>query len=290
MNPFTCSDKIQSCNAYLYQHNGHQVDEIASLYSVNASEIKAIAYAGRQDYLVPVNCRCENVNGTQGQGYFYDVVYEPKQNDIFYNVSEQCFSGQVWSSGVDTNLKFGLNKTLYLLCGCVDNDSQLVVTYTVQPADTLSSIASLLSAEVDGIQKLNTYVTNPSFIQAGWLLYVPMEKYGLSGQDKGEHHFSFIYPASVDPLIHHFPYHFFAGAIKVHKWILVVGLLSAVTLLSICTLAIILVRRNRSRRLNEEDPKSISKNSSTRTHSLHRQYTHRDMEGQTSCTILYSSY
>lgn len=192
MNPFTCSDKIQSCNAYLYQHNGHEVDEIASLYSVNASEIKAIAYAGRQDYLVPVNCRCENVNGTQGQGYFYDVVYEPKQNDIFYNVSEQCFSGQVWSSGANTSLKVGQNKTLYLLCGCVDNDSQVeVVTYTVQPTDTLSSIASLLSAEVDGIQKLNTYVTNPSFIQAGWLLYVPMEKYGLSGQDKGEHHFSF---------------------------------------------------------------------------------------------------
>lgn len=191
MSPFTCSDKTQqSCNAYLYQHNGLQVDEIASLYSVNASEIRPIPYAGRQDYLVPVNCWCGNVNGTQG--YFYDVVYEPKPNDFYYNVSNQCFSGQVLSIGVDTNVTFGQNKTLHLLCGCVDNDSQVVVTYTVQPTDTLSSIATLLSAEVDGIQKLNTYVTNPSFIQAGWLLYVPMEKYGLPDQEKGEHHFSFI--------------------------------------------------------------------------------------------------
>ncbi|KAH6809600.1 hypothetical protein C2S51_027383 [Perilla frutescens var. frutescens] len=250
MNLFTCLDKIQSCNALLYQHNGYQVDEIAPLYSVNESEIKPIPYADRQDYLVSVNCSCQNVNGTRG--YFYDVVYEPRQNDIFYEVSNQNFSGQVWSIGVDTNLTAGKNKTLHLLCGCVDKDSQIVVTYTVQPTDTLSSIAALLSAEVDGTENLNTNLkSNPSFIQPGWILYVPMEKYGIPGQEKGTK--------------------------KVHKWILVIVLLSSVTSLSVCTLAIILLRRKRRHRRNEEDPKSISKNSSTKARSFHKQYTRTEI-------------
>lgn len=185
MYPFTCSE-IQSCSALLYQHNGYQVDIVASLYSVNASAIKPIPYADRQDYLVSVNCLCQNVEGTRG--YFYDVVYEPKHGDIFYEVSNQNFSGQVWSNG-NTSLNVGENKTLHLLCGCVEIESQVVVTYTVQPTDTLSYIANLLSAQIDGIEKLNTYLKTPDFIKEGWLLYVPMEKYGLPSSEKGEHHF-----------------------------------------------------------------------------------------------------
>ncbi|KAK4429796.1 LysM domain receptor-like kinase [Sesamum alatum] len=184
MYPFTCSDRIHSCSALLYQHNGFQRDEIASLYSVNASELKLASYANNQDYLVPVNCSCKNVNGTVG--YFYDVVYKPKPNDTFYDVTNQNFSGQVWGVGVDTNLTAGVDTTLHLLCGCVDDDSQVVVTYTVQPHDTVSTIATLLSAEVDGIENLNPYLApNPSYIDVGWLLYVPMEKYGLPAPKKG---------------------------------------------------------------------------------------------------------
>lgn len=196
MYPFTCLDKIQSCKALLYQHNGYQKDEIASLYSVNTSEIKPKSYANKQDYLVTVNCSCKNVGGTVG--YFYDVVYKPKQNDTFYNVSNQNFSGQVWAKGVNTNLTAGEDTTLHLLCGCVDNDSQVVVTYTVQPQDTVSTIAILLSAEVDEIENLNTYLApNPSYIEAGWILYVPMEKYGIPAPEKGEHDLSLIFCHSV---------------------------------------------------------------------------------------------
>ncbi|KAL0385504.1 UNVERIFIED_CONTAM: LysM domain receptor-like kinase [Sesamum radiatum] len=223
MHPFTCSDKIQSCSALLYQHNGFQRNEIASLYSVNASEIKPASYANKQDYLVPVNCSCKNVNGTVG--YFYDVVYKPKPNGTFYDVTNQNFSGQVWGVGVDTNLTAGVETTLHLLCGCVDDDSQVVVTYTVQPHDTVSTIATLLSAEVDGIENLNPYLApNPSYIDVGWLLYVPMEKYGLPDPKKG----------------------------------------------------IILLRRRRIQRLNEEDPKAFAKNLSSKAQSLQKQYTHKD--------------
>lgn len=182
--PFTCLANINSCNALLYQHNGLQIDQIASLYSVNGSNVKSIVYSTREDYLVPVNCSCQNVNGTNG--YFYDVVYEANLNDSFYDVSNQKFSGQVWDQGQDTNLTAGVNKTLHLLCGCVDNDSQVVVTYTVQAHDTLSSLSSLLTAREDGILKMNTYLaSNPSYIDIGWLLYVPMEKFGFPPSKRG---------------------------------------------------------------------------------------------------------
>lgn len=75
---FACSAKIHSCNALLYQKNSLQEDEIASLYSVNIAEIKTIKHGNKQDYLVPVNCSCKNVEWTDG--YFYDVIYNPENN------------------------------------------------------------------------------------------------------------------------------------------------------------------------------------------------------------------
>ncbi|XP_012848255.1 PREDICTED: uncharacterized protein LOC105968179 [Erythranthe guttata] len=178
---FPCSDTVYSCNALLYQHNGFQKDQIASLYNVNASQIEPIS---ERDYLVPVNCSCKNIDGGVS-GYFYDVVYKPRSNDTFYDVSKNNFSGQVWEGVKDTNFTVGVDITLHLLCGCVDdninnnnnnNNSSNVVTYTVQAHDTISSIAALLSSEVDRIEDLNTYLApNPSYLEQGWLLYVPMD-------------------------------------------------------------------------------------------------------------------
>ncbi|KAK4493528.1 hypothetical protein RD792_018137 [Penstemon davidsonii] len=160
------------------EHNNFKIDEVASLYSVNASNIKTISYANKVNYLVPVNCSCKNIDGVIG--YFYDVVYKPKSNDTFYDVSVNNFSGVVWDEVKDTNLTTGVDKTLHLLCGCVATESQVVVTYSVQAHDTVSTISNLLTAESDGIEKLNTYLgSNPSYIDIGWLLYVPMEKFGI---------------------------------------------------------------------------------------------------------------
>ncbi|PIN09985.1 Serine/threonine protein kinase [Handroanthus impetiginosus] len=245
MHAFPCSNKIRYCTALLYQHNNLQKDEIASLYHVNGSQINATSYANKQGYLVPVNCSCKNVGDTVG--YFYDVVYKPKPHDTFFDVSNQKFSGQVWDEGVDTNLTAGVDKILDLLCGCVDNDAQVVVTYTVQLHDTVSEIGALLSAEVDGIENMNTYlVPDPSFIKEGWVLYVPMEKDGIHAPDKGTK--------------------------KAHKWTIIIAVLASATLLSMFTLAIILVRKNRSKTHKEEDSKAFSKNMSTKSSSLQKHY------------------
>ncbi|XP_051116556.1 lysM domain receptor-like kinase 3 [Andrographis paniculata] len=237
--PFLCSDKIKSCDALLYQRNGFDQAEIAASYAINASAIKTLQHAGRQDYLVPVNCSCKNINGTAA--YFYDVVYTPEIGDTFSDVSTRNFSGQVWDGGADTNLTAGEDKILHLLCGCLNNtNSRIVVTYTVEAHDTISSIANLLSAQEDQIEALNEYLApNPSFIEAGWLLYVPME----------------LHPKKAAKKV-------------VHKWMLMVILLSIITALSVCTMVTVFLRRKMRKRKLEDDPKALSKNISTKSHSL----------------------
>ena len=93
-------------------------------------------------------------------------------------ISAEIYSGQAWRDGGDdpTLLVPGTNLTIHLPCGCVEIDSQTVVTYTVQEQDTLSGIAALLSAQQSDIQRLNTpLLQNQTFIDVGWVLFVPME-------------------------------------------------------------------------------------------------------------------
>lgn len=47
-----------------------------------------------------------------------------------------------------------------LLCGCVEDDSQIMVTYTVGQSDTLADIATLLSATISEIESYNKKLSN----------------------------------------------------------------------------------------------------------------------------------
>ncbi|KAH7570348.1 hypothetical protein JRO89_XS05G0091100 [Xanthoceras sorbifolium] len=250
MFTFPCSSsRIKTCNASLYHiNNGISEEQVASFYSINTSQLKPISNYGRRqvDFLITVPCSCEEVNGTTG--YFYDTYYLVQPNDTFYDVSARVYSGQAWTVGGEGNdFNASVPHLMHLLCGCVENEDQIVVTYTVQNQDTLSGIASLLSAEIGGIQKMNTMLTqNPAYIDVGWVLFVPMEKNGIP--KKGRRRIR-------------------------HEWIIVIGILSAVTLLSIITLIIILLGRKKSRRNIEEDPKAASRSwsYSNRAFSLQKQ-------------------
>nr|GMD95453.1 lysM domain receptor-like kinase 3 [Ipomoea batatas] len=186
--PFSCSNLNNTCSSILYQHNGLQAEQIANLYSVNKSQIKTIAYHNnvndeKEDELVTVPCTCKDVNGTQA--YFYETVYELEERETFESVSKGKFSGQIWKVGGEENsYKAGENVTLSLLCGCVEKESQIVVTYTVQPNDTLSSISALLTAQIGEIESLNPYLkATPNLIDVGWLIYVPLELNGIPEPD-----------------------------------------------------------------------------------------------------------
>ncbi|KAK9292946.1 hypothetical protein L1049_020928 [Liquidambar formosana] len=177
MYPLNCTRHIKTCKSTLYHINiGLPEEQIASFYSVNTSQIKPIAHANKQDYLITAPCSCKDINGTTG--YFYDTSYRVQQGDTFDNVSAQIYSGQAWKvEGQESSFIAGDVVSMHLLCGCVENNSQSVVTYTVQQNDTLSDIATLLSAKISEIERMNRrLIRNPNLIDVGWVLFVPMEK------------------------------------------------------------------------------------------------------------------
>lgn len=185
--PFKCSARIDTCNALLY-HTNHNLstEEIASHYSVNSSQIEPITRGTNQDYLITVSCSCRNTNDLIG--YFYDTNYTVKLHETLSEISTSYYNGQAWP--VNGTLVPDTNLTVHLPCGCSESDSQIVVTYTVQQHDTITTIANLLSATITGMQNMNEVLAkNPSFIDVGWVLYVPRELNGIPSS-KGSGKFS----------------------------------------------------------------------------------------------------
>jgi hypothetical protein len=185
--PFNCATQIKTCNAFLYHMNNRLSEEqVASFYSVSLSQMTPIMHGNKQDFLIHVPCSCTDIESTVG--YFYDTSYPSKLNDTFDNVSAEIYSGQAWRGGGDDPiLVTGTNLSVHLPCGCVESDSQTVVTYTVQDKDTVAGIAALLSAQLSDIQRLNSQLTeNLAFIEVGWVLFVPMEKNDIPPPKRGE--------------------------------------------------------------------------------------------------------
>nr|ASM47254.1 exopolysaccharide receptor [Trema levigatum] len=232
MYPFSCSAQIKTCNASLYHINeGLTIEEIAAYYKVNASsQIEPIMHDNREDYLITVPCSCSSMFGVTG--YFYNTTYNVKLNDTFLDVSAKYYSGQAWRfEEEDQYFKPDKNFTLHLLCGCLESDSEIVVTYTVQDHDTLLNIAARLSANFDNLVRLNGHLTqNPAFILVGWVLFVPKEKNGNKTSTGMR-----------------------------EKWKIVTGILLIVTLLSTGALMVILLRRKRLQQKKVDDPKVLSK-------------------------------
>ncbi|KAL3748155.1 hypothetical protein ACJRO7_009394 [Eucalyptus globulus] len=181
MCPFPCSEALQSCNSYLYHiSRGRHVEEIASLYSVNMSEIKPIIHGVKQDYLVSVPCTCTYLNGTNR--YSYDTSYKVKPDDSFARVYNDFYSGQTYNVTGEDVFNAGNTVIMHLLCSCVQEGSQEIVIYTVQEHDTLSQIAHLLSSNLSEVEKLNPKLTqDPGYIDVGWVLYIPMENRATQG-------------------------------------------------------------------------------------------------------------
>ncbi|XP_028754499.1 lysM domain receptor-like kinase 3 [Neltuma alba] len=235
---FKCSAKINTCNALLYHINqGLDIEDIASLYSVNSSQIQPITRGANQDYLITVPCSCKAV--TNLRGYFFDTTYTVQQDETYMNISNFYYSGQAWSP--TDNLTTGENLTIHLPCGCTESDSQIIVTYTVQQNDTTAEIANLLSATLTGIQNMNGVLANrPSFIDVGWVLYVPKELNGI--------------PSSK-------------GSGKKRKRSIIIGVLAGVALLSAITITILIRWRKRATETSNEDAKAVSKRSTSKAFS-----------------------
>ncbi|XP_058088659.1 lysM domain receptor-like kinase 3 [Magnolia sinica] len=247
MYPFTCPpDTTKTCDAYLYHiSRGLTIEEIASYYKVDTSKISPISHgAKQQDYLISVPCMCNSINNTEI--YFYDSLYTVRLNDTFEDVSDYFYSGQAWRDESEKTLYIDEVISIHLLCGCLGGNSQVVVTYTVQNHDSLSGIANLMNSSIGGIESLNWRLTqNPSDIDVGWVLFVPMENVGVQPSKGG----------------------------KKNKMLLIIGIMVPVAFLVAVLVGVFLYRRNRSHSDTVKNPKSVSKSLSARNiASLQTQY------------------
>ncbi|CAJ2647466.1 unnamed protein product [Trifolium pratense] len=265
MEPFKCSTKIKTCNASLYHINyDHNIEQIANFYSVDSSQIKPIIRSTKQDYLIKVPCSCKKTN--ELSGYFYDTIYTARRNESFVDVKNLVYSGQTWQDGED--LVANENVTIHIPCGCSEFESEIVVTYTVQQNDTPTSISLLLNATVDGIVRMNQIlVPNPSFIDIGWVLYVPDEELKRSSHSNRKE--------------------------KKHKWVIIIGILLSVTLLSVITVIVLILRRNKAYPTSKTDPRTFSKRSlanrtiSLRNHEFHKEYMEDATQFESERPVIY---
>ncbi|KAF5940082.1 hypothetical protein HYC85_021249 [Camellia sinensis] len=142
VNLLPCSKQINTCTSLLYQHNNISKEQISTFYSFNTSQISPIVDVNKHThYVVTALCSCKQVNSTSGviEGYFYSTVCTLQPNDMFVHVSDDCYSGQAWKhGGEEGSYQAGEEAQIDLLCGCLESESQIVMTYTVQLHDTLS--------------------------------------------------------------------------------------------------------------------------------------------------------
>ncbi|XP_038685793.1 lysM domain receptor-like kinase 3 [Tripterygium wilfordii] len=290
--PLNCSNSMQTCNSLLY-HNfeGLSMEEVASFYSVNLSSIKPITNGLKQDYLVSVPCTCKDVRGTRG--YFYDTFYRVQKGETFVGVTGKIYSGQAWKAPGEEELFVDGNRvSIHLACGCAERDFQEIVTYTVDEQDTLSGIAELLSTQVSEIENLNSRLTqNPSFIDVGWVLFVPREKRGIQTPKKGQSPFV---PKNLKLLINnaHLKYKkltLFTQSAKTRDWKMIAAIVSAVTLISI-SISILLLIRKRYQKSSNKASKVVTKCSSTKRTSLQSLLRKIDIEDATNSDrpVIYS--
>ncbi|XP_076916474.1 lysM domain receptor-like kinase 3 [Bidens hawaiensis] len=171
MYPLTCSDYTHTCDSYLYHiSKGQKLEEIASFYSVNTSSITPIMHNSNIDYLVSVRCGCEKANNNSDAYYMYDSVYKRKPGESVGYILNEYYSGQVWYASEQDDEQVNV----HIVCGCLDDESKKVVTYTIQAEDTLIGISKLLSAKENEVENMNKALTkDPNYMDVGWVLFVP---------------------------------------------------------------------------------------------------------------------
>ncbi|XP_024976041.1 lysM domain receptor-like kinase 3 [Cynara cardunculus var. scolymus] len=251
MYPLTCSNYNHTCDSYLYHiSKGHKPEEIASFYSVNASRIMPMKHNSDIDYLVSVKCRCEQDDSGHGY-YLYNSVYERKPGESVEYISDEYYSGQVWKFGGEDEEEL----TVRLVCGCIENEAQEVVTYTIQSKDTLIGISDLLSAKEAEVENLNKILTkDPNYMDVGWVLFVPREKNQIeASRSKSKRR-------------------------RMKTWTLILSVVSALVLLMVAFLVLFLLRKRRAQRTKKDESKSFRKSLNAEKTTLENHFLNMDME------------
>ncbi|GLT99489.1 hypothetical protein SLE2022_169260 [Rubroshorea leprosula] len=190
---YTCTrnQTVSPCQTYVFYRTTSpdflDLGSIGDLFSVsrlmiakpsNISSPSATLPTG-QPLFVPITCSCNTVNATNPIS-FANLTYTIKLGDTFYLVSTNKFQNLTTYQSVEvvnptlvpTNLSVGVNVIFPIFCKC-PNQTQLrngvnyLVSYVLQPSDTLSSVASRFGVEtqsITGVEGNNISTFNTIFI------------------------------------------------------------------------------------------------------------------------------
>ncbi|KAL9997255.1 putative protein kinase RLK-Pelle-LysM family [Helianthus debilis subsp. tardiflorus] len=168
-----------SCQTYaFFQAMGpNQLDlaSISDLFSVSRamiakpSNITSLTspLVPNQELFIPLTCTCNSVNTTTTLSYA-KLNYTIKKGDTFYFVSTNLFRNLTTYQSVETvnptlvpiNLTIGQDVIFPIFCKCptktqVQNQVNYLISYVVQPFDTVSSIASRFGSTTTSVVEVN---------------------------------------------------------------------------------------------------------------------------------------
>ncbi|KAJ0977786.1 hypothetical protein J5N97_013260 [Dioscorea zingiberensis] len=167
----SCSTLSSSCDAVLYYVPAEQpksIKETATLFGVPANVVGR-TYNG---FLVTVTCSCL----ADHQAFIWHTNYKVQTGDTWKLLSEKF--GLLVVERQDKQLLASMHVTLDILCGCLTGFE--LVTYSIQPGDTLYTISLKFEVGIDEIRKLNNVSNGSSLIHAGDTFFIPTLVNGIS--------------------------------------------------------------------------------------------------------------
>jgi hypothetical protein len=119
-----------------------------------------------QPLLIPLTCSCNFINTTFGSISYSNITYTIKSGDTFFLVSTINYQNLTTYPSVEvvnpnlvaTNLSVGDNVIFPIFCKCPDKtktNSSFMISYVVQPLDSVSSIASMFGTTEKSIVDVN---------------------------------------------------------------------------------------------------------------------------------------
>lgn len=153
----------QSCPASLYYvpNSPKTLAAAASLFHVDSNLVRQTV----NGYLVNVNCSCPAGH----TAFTWHMDYTVQPGDTWEQISSSFGSFVVKKT--DKMLISLQNVTLDLLCGC-SKDNKEIVTYRVKHGDTLYTICSRFSADLNQTVQLNG-IDNSGLIHDGDVIFIP---------------------------------------------------------------------------------------------------------------------
>lgn len=173
--PLHCSDVSRVCESFVsYTLRPQQsLGEVESLFDVLVDDITLdqSVDAGDRHVFIKKNCSCVSTR----KQYLSNTTYTVTENvGSLGSMLEMYYGGLAWMpNNASRKLHLGAVVSLHLLCGCSSSLWNYMLSYVLQPSDTLSSLSSRFGVSMKDIETVND-IADPNVLSVGIVYYIPL--------------------------------------------------------------------------------------------------------------------